>query len=144
ERAAGAESMNATSDGPRARNWTAIGAASGALAVILGAFGAHALKTRVSAEDLEIWKTAVLYHALHALALVLYGLFAERRDAGRSVGCAFVAGSAIFSGTLYAIVLGAPRALGMVTPLGGLALIGAWIGFALQASRKRTRGGDAA
>jgi uncharacterized membrane protein YgdD (TMEM256/DUF423 family) len=119
-------------------NWIAIGCASGALAVVLGAFGAHALKERVGADELDIWKTAVQYQALHALALVLFGLFRERRSVGSAPGWCFAAGSAIFSGTLYAIVLGGPRVLGAVTPVGGVLLIGGWIAFAVQALKKPT------
>ena len=116
-------------------NWIAIGAASGALAVILGAFGAHGLKAHVSPEDLAIWKTGVLYHAVHAPALVLFGLFQERRRTGGGPGVCFLLGTAIFSGTLYGIVLGGPRALGMFTPFGGLLLIAGWLWFGLQATR---------
>jgi len=117
-------------------NWIVIGCASGALAVALGAFGAHALKTRVDADDLDIWKTAVHYQALHALALVLFGFFQEKRGSSSAAAWCFAAGSAIFSGALYAIVLGGPRILGAVTPIGGVLLIAGWITFALQARRK--------
>ena len=121
-------------------NWIAIGAAWGAIAVLLGAFGAHGLKDRVTPEDLEIWKTGVLYHALHAPALVLFGLFQERRASGGGPGSCFLLGSAIFSGTLYGIALGGPRALGAVTPIGGLLLIVGWVWFGLQARRSGTTG----
>ena len=115
--------------------WIAVGAFSGAIAVLLGAFGAHGLKDRVSAEDLEIWRTAVLYHALHSIALVLFGLFQERRRSGSAPGLLFLLGIVVFGGTLYGIVLGGPRWLGAVTPLGGLALIAGWILFGIQALR---------
>lgn len=121
-------------------NWIAIGAAWGALAVILGAFGAHGLKERATPEELEIWKTGVLYHALHAPALVLFGLFQERRTCGGGPGVCFLLGSAIFSGTLYGIVLGGPRTLGAITPIGGLLLIVGWVWFGLQARRSGTPG----
>jgi uncharacterized membrane protein YgdD (TMEM256/DUF423 family) len=115
-------------------NWISIGAALGALAVILGAFGAHGLKERIDADALEVWKTGVLYHALHALALVLYGLFARDRG-GRIAGWCFVLGIAIFSGTLYGLALGGPRWLGAITPVGGVLLIVGWISFAVEAQR---------
>jgi len=118
-------------------NWIAIGAASGALAVLLGAFGAHGLKSRVTAGDLEIWHTGVQYHALHAIALVLFGLFQERRATSAGPGWSFFLGSFVFSGTLYGIVLGGPRWLGAITPFGGVALIGAWVWFAALAARRR-------
>ena len=68
------------------RTWIAVGAFSGALTVALGAFGAHALKDSVEAADLDIWGTAVQYQGLHALALILFGLFAERRQVGNLAG----------------------------------------------------------
>ena len=121
-------------------NWIAIGAAWGALAVLLGALGSHVLKDRVTPEDLEIWKTGVLYHALHAPALILFGLFAERRARGGGPGICFLLGSAIFSGTLYGMVCGGPRALGAVTPIGGLLLIAGWVWFGLLARRSGSPG----
>jgi uncharacterized membrane protein YgdD (TMEM256/DUF423 family) len=114
-------------------NWIAIGSASGALAVVLGAFGAHALKTRVGPDELEIWRTGVQYQIIHALALVLFGLFRERHPARAAAGWCFLSGSAIFSGTLYGLVLGGPRFLGAVTPVGGLLFIAGWIAFAWSA-----------
>jgi uncharacterized membrane protein YgdD (TMEM256/DUF423 family) len=119
-------------------NWIAIGSASGALAVALGAFGAHALKARVGPDDLEIWRTAVQYQAIHALALVLFGLFRERHGSGALPAWCFLSGSAIFSGTLYGIVLGGPRLLGAVTPVGGLLFIAGWIAFALYSLRHKS------
>jgi uncharacterized membrane protein YgdD (TMEM256/DUF423 family) len=117
-------------------NWIAIGCASGALAVISGAFGAHALRDRIGPEALEIWKTGVLYQAIHAVALVLFGLFRERASSGAAPGWCFLAGSAIFSGTLYGLALGGPRFLGAVTPIGGVLFIAGWIAFAWQAMRR--------
>jgi uncharacterized membrane protein YgdD (TMEM256/DUF423 family) len=101
------------------RDWIAVGAASGALTVALGAFGAHALKERLAAEDLEIWQTAVHYQGLHALALIAFGLAQQSRPMRGLSGWCFLLGSAIFAGTLYAIALGGPRWLGAITPLGG-------------------------
>jgi uncharacterized membrane protein YgdD (TMEM256/DUF423 family) len=128
-------------------NWIAIGALSGALAVVLGAFGAHGLKDRISPADLEIWRTGVLYQAIHAVALVLFGLFRdglardgfrrEKRGWSSAPGWAFLSGSLVFSGTLYALALGGPRVLGAITPLGGLAFIVGWLAFAVIAIRGR-------
>jgi uncharacterized membrane protein YgdD (TMEM256/DUF423 family) len=118
------------------RRCIVVGAVLGALAVVLGAFGAHALKERLGPEELAWWQTAVQYHGAHALAIVLYGVFAER--AGRKPWPAaplFAAGIVLFSGSLYAMALGAPRWLGAVTPLGGLAFIAGWLGFAWSARR---------
>jgi uncharacterized membrane protein YgdD (TMEM256/DUF423 family) len=116
--------------------WIAVGALSGAVTVGLGAFGAHALKSRVTPEDLAIWETAVHYQGLHALALVLFGLWRNQGGKGCAAGWGFLAGSAIFSGTLYAMVLGGPRWLGAITPLGGTAMIVGWIAFAIAAWRR--------
>ena len=120
-----------------ARNWISIGATSAALAVVCGAFGAHALKQRLAPEDLAIWQTGVLYHLVHAPALVLYGLFAR---GGRHVaGWCFLAGSVVFSGTLYGLALGGPRWLGAITPIGGALLIAGWLAFAWEARGAASR-----
>ena len=124
-------------NGPR---WIAVGALSGAVTVALGAFGAHALKTRVEPADLAIWETAVHYQGLHALALVLLGLWCARESRGALAGWCFLAGSAIFSGSLYAMVLGGPRWLGAITPIGGTLLIVGWLAFALGAWKQRQAG----
>lgn len=100
---------------------------------MLGAFGAHALKARLGGEALSVWQTAVQYHFWHALALL-----ALPRLAGawaRAAGWLFVAGVLVFCGTLYALALGAPRAFGLITPIGGAALILGWIAFAVAATR---------
>jgi uncharacterized membrane protein YgdD (TMEM256/DUF423 family) len=118
----------------------AVGALWAAVGVSLGAFGAHALKSRlVESGHLATWETAVRYHVWHALALVLLGLWSERSSAtsGRLAGWCFLAGSLFFSGSLYAISLGGPRWLGPLTPLGGAGLIAGWIAFALAALRSR-------
>jgi uncharacterized membrane protein YgdD (TMEM256/DUF423 family) len=115
--------------------WIAVGAFSAAVAVLLGAFGAHGLKAHVSEADLEIWKTGVLYHAIHSLALVLFGLFQERRRTSSAPGALFLAGIVIFSLTLYGIGIGGPGWLGAITPIGGLALVAGWVLFGIQAVR---------
>ena len=111
-----------------------VGALLGAAGVAAGAFGAHGLKERLTPEALGWWDTASRYQLLHALALVLTGLL-ERQRGVALMGPAllFLAGTVVFSGTLYAMALGAPRWLGAVTPLGGAALIGGWIALALAA-----------
>ncbi|MBT2144598.1 MULTISPECIES: DUF423 domain-containing protein [unclassified Rhodanobacter] len=106
---------------------------AGASAVLLGAFGAHALRGVLDARGAELWHTAVNYHAWHALALaVAAGLGCGR---GRRVAMlAFVVGIVLFSGSLYALALGAPRWVGIITPLGGLAFVAGWLalGWALR------------
>ncbi len=119
--------------------WLSGAAALGALAVILGAFGAHALKERLGAEELGWWHTGVTYHALHAVALAVWALHRERRGAGAAPGWCLLLGTAVFSGTLYALALGAPRWLGAVTPLGGVLMIAGWSLFAAQALRGAPR-----
>ena len=116
-----------------------LGALAMALAVALGAFGAHALKARLAPEALDIWRTGVTYHAWHALALVAVGLLmlhAPGSGALRVAGWLFAAGIVLFGGSLYALALGAPRALGAVTPFGGLAFIAGWVAFAIGALQR--------
>ena len=98
----------------------------------LGAFGAHALKSRLSAELLSLWSTAVQYHFWHALGVLAVALAAAHLPGPwpRAAGWLLVAGTALFSGSLYALALGAPRGLGAVTPLGGLLLLAGWLVFA--------------
>lgn len=115
----------------------AIGAGWMALAVTAGALGAHSLKSHFVEEGLDWWRTAVLYHALHALGLVGYGLFLRGRALRPWPGILFTLGILLFAGSLYPMALGAPHWLGMITPLGGSAWIAGWVGFALQARGSR-------
>ena len=104
----------------------------------MGAFGAHALKTRLPAELLAVWNTGVQYHLWHALGMVLVGLSTSVLADGlwvRLAGWLFLAGIALFSGSLYALALGAPKWLGAVAPLGGVAFILGWLAFAVAAVR---------
>ncbi len=109
-----------------------------ALATVLGAFGAHALKAQLSPERLQVYETAVRYHFFHALGLLGIGLTLRFVDAGpvRYSAALVLAGIVLFSGSLYALTFGAPRALGIVTPLGGLSLIAGWICFAAGVWRR--------
>lgn len=113
--------------------WVACGSLSAALGVAFGAFGAHALKARLPVEDLAIYETAVRYQMYHALGLLAVGFVASKIDSGiiKSSGWLLIFGSLIFSGTLYTLVLTGIRVLGAVTPIGGLALIVAWILLAI-------------
>lgn len=108
-------------------NWVLAGAVWGFLGVAFGAFGAHGLPRDTSAQALDWWKTAAQYHLTHALALLLTGLVALHGARADAAGWCLLAGSAIFSGTLYAMTLGAPRFLGAVTPFGGLLLLVGWL-----------------
>jgi uncharacterized membrane protein YgdD (TMEM256/DUF423 family) len=107
------------------------------LAVALGAFGAHALKSRLTPDLQAVWQTAVQYHAWHALALLATGVLLLVRPDAR-VGLAawlFVAGIVLFSGSLYAMALTGARGLGAVTPFGGVAFLAGWLAFAWGAWR---------
>ena len=114
-------------------SWVLVGAISGFLGVALGAFGAHGLPKDTPAQALEWWKTAAQYHMIHALALVLTGLAGLQGLRADAAGWCFLLGTAIFSGTLYAMTLGAPRVLGAVTPIGGVLLLAGWIALAVAA-----------
>ena len=109
-------------------SWVVAAAAVGALAVVAGAFGAHGLAERVEPRQLDAWRTASQYALLHAIALLALGLFGV--SSGRSVrwpATLWLAGAVLFSGSIFALVLGGPRWLGPITQLGGLCLIAGWI-----------------
>ncbi|OGF18016.1 MAG: hypothetical protein A2W00_15165 [Candidatus Eisenbacteria bacterium RBG_16_71_46] len=108
------------------------GAISAGLAVAAGAFAAHALRARLPGGMLEVFETGARYQLAHALAILLADAAAERRPrpALRAAGWLFVAGSVLFSGSLYALALTGVRALGAITPLGGVCFLAGWIAFA--------------
>jgi uncharacterized membrane protein YgdD (TMEM256/DUF423 family) len=109
-----------------------------ALATSFGAFGAHALQSQLPPDRLQIYETAVRYHFFHALGLLGIGLAMRFIDASavRWSAVLVLVGIVLFSGSLYALAFGAPRALGIVTPVGGLALITGWFFFALGVWRR--------
>ena len=110
-----------------------ISAALGFLAVALGAFGAHGLEKLLTANDrIDTWETAVLYHFVHTLIMVLV---ASRDPLPRGPWISFLVGIAIFSGSLYLLAITNLRWLGAITPLGGLALIAGWLALAWGARR---------
>ena len=106
----------------------AIGCLSAALAVILGAFGAHALKNHLGAYELGVFETGSKYHFYHSIALVLYGM----KGQNRSTSILFILGIVIFCGSLYLLAIFGIKKLGMVTPIGGVLFIVAWIRFAIE------------
>ncbi len=125
-------------------NWLAIAALNMALAVMTGAFGAHALKERLSTEALGWWQTAVAYQMWHALGLLALGILlrvslnnpATLPVTGVNTSAVLLqAGIVIFSGSLYAMALGAPRWFGAITPIGGLAFIAGWLWLAWNLMR---------
>lgn len=115
---------------PIARLFLLFGAINAALAVLLGAFGAHALKNRLAPELLAVYHTGNQYHFYHAFGLLLTGVLAMQWPASlplRSAGWLMLLGIVLFSGSLYALALSGQRGLGAITPLGGLAFIVAWL-----------------
>jgi uncharacterized membrane protein YgdD (TMEM256/DUF423 family) len=108
------------------------------LAVALGAFGAHALRARLSADMTSVWSTAVQYHAWHALALFGLGLLMvhwPERAGLPLAGWLFVAGIVLFSGSLYLLALTGARGIGAITPIGGVAFLAAWAVLAWAVAR---------
>jgi uncharacterized membrane protein YgdD (TMEM256/DUF423 family) len=112
-------------------NYSGAAAIALALAVALGAFGAHGLRERLDAYSLGIWEKAVLYHFLHALGMLIVSVLpkagALTHSAASTVCALLLAGIVIFSGSLYVLALTGIRALGAITPLGGLSFIAAWL-----------------
>jgi uncharacterized membrane protein YgdD (TMEM256/DUF423 family) len=112
-----------------------LGSLSASLAVALGAFGAHALKARLDADLLGVFETGVRYQMAHALALLAVG-WACTRWPGTAVttsGWLFLAGTVLFSGSLYVLALTGVRWLGAITPIGGVAWLAAWLCLAWAA-----------
>lgn len=112
----------------------ATGAVLAGLGVVLGAFGAHALEARVTAERLVTFETAVRYQLIHSLAILAAALLGGERAI--LAGVLFIAGTAVFSGSLYLLVITGARWLGAVTPLGGVAFIVGWALLALAGLRE--------
>ncbi|MCK6547954.1 DUF423 domain-containing protein [Myxococcota bacterium] len=112
-----------------------IGAISGFLSVAIGAFAAHALKAKLAPDLLAIFETGNRYQMYHALALVLVGVYGLSKPSGLVTGSgwAFVAGTLIFSGSLYLLAVTGTRWLGAITPIGGVAFLVGWSLFAAAA-----------
>jgi uncharacterized membrane protein YgdD (TMEM256/DUF423 family) len=106
--------------------------ALGFLGVALGAFGAHGLRERLAPGMLDVYKTGVLYHLLHAVALLAVALGAERLARPRAIATLWLAGVVIFSGSLYALALTGVGTLGAITPVGGLLLMAGWVTLAIN------------
>lgn len=109
-----------------------------ALATAFGAFGAHALKAHLAADKLQVYETAVRYHFLNALGLLAIGVLLRSIDGEllRWSATLVLAGIVLFSGSLYLLTFGGPRFVGIITPLGGLALIAGWGLFAVTILRQ--------
>lgn len=121
--------------------WSVVGAVGLALAVMLGAFGAHGLRGRLDAYSMGVYEKAVFYHFIHAFGLLVAPLLARAGMIAHSAAawvCALLAaGVLIFSGSLYALAVTGVRALGAVTPLGGMSFIAAWLLLAVALLRAR-------
>jgi uncharacterized membrane protein YgdD (TMEM256/DUF423 family) len=118
---------------PSAKLFLSLGAAFAVAAVVLGAFGAHALKERMPPDLLAVYQTAVQYHFYHALGLLAVGLVANQLPGSvllKWSGGLMAAGIVLFSGSLYVVALTGARGLGVITPVGGTAFIAAWACFA--------------
>lgn len=126
------------------RFFLVIGAVLAGLAVIIGAFGAHALSPHLTERGAAIWNTAVQYQMFHALGLIAVGillLILNSQKLLRLAGFAFLIGTILFSGSLYTIALISIKNLGLVTPLGGLFFIVGWlliVSAAMASTRVRT------
>lgn len=123
---------------PSAKTFLALGSVGMLLAVALGAFGAHALKKTLAPELMAVYETAVNYHFYHALGLLAVGLLAlHLPESGtlRWAGFLMVVGLLLFSGSLYALSLSGIRALGAITPVGGVAFLAAWLLLAVAVVR---------
>ncbi|GKS09470.1 DUF423 domain-containing protein [Paenibacillus chitinolyticus] len=109
------------------------------LAVALGAFGAHMLKTKISADMLAVYQTGVQYHMIHAVGLIAIGLAADRLTQNQSLvnasGWAIVIGIILFSGSLYVLSLSGIKVLGAITPFGGVAFLAGWVMLAIAAMK---------
>jgi len=120
-------------------NWTATAAVMLALAVCIGAFGAHGLQGRLDPYSLSIYEKAVFYHFIHALGMLAVPLLVRTRliseSAGNWTGWLLLAGIVLFSGSLYALAITGTRTLGAITPFGGVSFIAAWIVLAVCAFR---------
>lgn len=121
------------------RNFIVIAAVMAALAVILGAFGAHALKARLTAEQLQTFEVGVRYHFYHAFALLLTGILYKEFSGKLLVwaGNFFIAGTVLFSGSLYLLSnIEGLKKLGMITPIGGVCFIAGWLMLAAGCTKQ--------
>lgn len=116
--------MNHLSD--EARKLAVIGASNALLAVALGAFGAHGLQDLLSEQSLQTWHTGVDYHGFHALGILLIATLTTQAPQLKQAAWWLLAGIALFSGSLYLLALSGIKAIGMITPLGGICFLIGW------------------
>ena len=119
--------------------YSAIGSLLLLMAVVLGAFGAHGLKSRLDVYSMGIWEKAVFYHFIHALGLLIVAVMSRvgmlTEQAAARVSQVLILGVVLFSGSLYLLAVSGVTSLGAVTPLGGLCFIAAWLVLAIQLAR---------
>jgi uncharacterized membrane protein YgdD (TMEM256/DUF423 family) len=122
-----------------AKKFLTIGGISGALAVLMGAFGAHGLEGKLSVDMLKIYHTGVEYQFYHTFALIAVGLLALRVDSKKlaAAGWCFLSGIMLFSGSLYALAISGITKLGAITPIGGLLFIIGWILLTIAAQKTK-------
>ena len=124
----------------RGMNFISLAAVALALAVMLGAFGAHALRGRLDAYSMGVWEKAVFYHFIHALGMLLVSVMPKAgllaRPAASWICLLLAAGLVLFSGSLYLLAATGERALGAITPVGGVAFIAAWLLLAWTVLRR--------
>jgi uncharacterized membrane protein YgdD (TMEM256/DUF423 family) len=128
-----------------AKLWITLGSLGAFLAVAAGAFGAHALKGRLSPEGFSAYEVGAQYQMYHSLALLGVGILARTSGASRGLcwaGASFLLGMVLFSGSLYALALTGARWIGAVTPVGGLAFLAGWAFLAASALFQQSRRGD--
>jgi uncharacterized membrane protein YgdD (TMEM256/DUF423 family) len=116
-------------------NWTAVAAVLLALAVALGAFGAHGLRGRIDDYSMGVYERAVMYHFFHALGLLAVSMMPSKTGL-KWVAWLLVAGIVLFSGSLYVLAVTGMRTLGAITPFGGVAFIAAWVMLAVISLRR--------
>ena len=115
------------------RTWIIAGSLHMMLAVILGAFAAHALKSVLDEYSTDVYKTGNFYHFIHSIALIIVGVLQQQFDIDLSItGYSFLFGMFIFSGSLYSLALTGIKGLGAITPIGGLLFITGWSWVVIQ------------
>ena len=116
-------------------NWISIGAINMAVAVACGAFAAHGLKPRLSAEQMAWWQTGTQYFFYHALGLLIVGMLLRINLTSPTIAWVMQLGIVFFTGSLYLMALAMPRWLGAITPIGGTLFIIAWIWLAISVAK---------
>ena len=123
------------------RHFISLGSFSAALAVLSGAFGAHALKSKIPPEALAIFQTGVQYHLYHSLGLILVGIICRVGKPSTAMsfsGWMMLIGIILFSGSLYILSITGIRSIGMITPIGGILFIISWILLAIAPLKLQT------